>query len=50
MTGQCGDLSDGPVFPVIKGVPEIDLVEAVPVGCDHLVGDTGEGEVADLGT
>jgi hypothetical protein len=48
MAGKGGDFADRPALPVIEGVPEIDLVETVPVGGDHFVGDAGKGEVAYL--
>lgn len=50
MACQGGHLIDCAVLPVGFARPDVYLVEAVAVGGDHLVGDFGENEVADLGT
>jgi hypothetical protein len=42
MTSQRCDFADRFLLPVAVGVPKVDLVETVPVGCDHFVGDLRE--------
>jgi len=37
MSSQSGHFVDGLVLPVPTRVPQVDLVQTVPMGCDHFV-------------